>query len=175
MAGEKPTRFWRRLKDKLVGMAHPATRQALPDKGRDGANSVLSTSELKTDTVGRVYAQALLELAREQGTVDELADEVQQLMAVIAEDGELNRLLTNPAIGDVERAKIVERIFGGKVSESSFISHDRSDLHNSRVAELKSAGADILCWTVKSPEQEAEARKVAQNITFEQYLAPFPG
>lgn len=117
MADDKPKGFWRRLKDRLVGVADPATRQALPGKGRDGANTVLSTSELKTDTVGRVYAEALLELAREQGKVDELAQEAQQLLPVIAEGGELNRLLTNPAIGDVERAKIVERVFRGKVSD----------------------------------------------------------
>ncbi|MBX2852242.1 MAG: ATP synthase F1 subunit delta [Phycisphaeraceae bacterium] len=117
MADEKPPGFWKRLKDRLLGVAEAATRQALPSKGRDGANSVLSTSELKTDTVGRVYAEALLELAREQGVVDALTDEVQQLLPVIAEGGELNRLLTNPAIGDAERAKIVERVFSGKVSD----------------------------------------------------------
>jgi hypothetical protein len=27
----------------------------------------------------------------------------------------------------------------------------------------------VLCWTIKSPEAEAEARKVADNITFEGY------
>lgn len=59
-------------------------------------------------------------------------------------------------------------------AQCSFISHDCRDLSRPRVAELKAAGADILCWTVKSPEQEAQARKIAQNITFEQYLAPFP-
>ncbi|MEM9111614.1 MAG: ATP synthase F1 subunit delta [Planctomycetota bacterium] len=80
----------------------------------------MSTTELKTDTVGRVYAEALLELAREQGQVDALADEVQQLLPVIAEGGELNRLLTNPAIGDAERAKIVERVFGGKISDTLY-------------------------------------------------------
>lgn len=56
----------------------------------------------------------------------------------------------------------------------SFISHNWRDLSHPRVAELKAVGADILCWTVKSPEQEVQARKVAHNITFEQYLAPFP-
>ena len=120
MADEKPRGFWRRLKDRLVGKAEPATKQTRPDEGGDGANSVLSTSELKTDTVGRVYAEALLELAREQGQVDALADEVQQLLPVIAEGGELDRLLTNPAIGDGERAKIVERVFKGKVSDTFY-------------------------------------------------------
>jgi len=57
---------------------------------------------------------------------------------------------------------------------ASFISHDWKDLQNPRVASLKEAGAKILCWTIKSPDQEALARRVAQNITFEQYLPHIP-
>lgn len=59
-------------------------------------------------------------------------------------------------------------------AECSFISHDRRDLDRPRVAALKAAGARILCWTVKSPQEEARARKIAENITFEHYLAPIP-
>lgn len=59
-------------------------------------------------------------------------------------------------------------------TKSSFISHDCRDLESLRVAELKAKGVPILCWTVKSPSEEADARKIADNITFEQYLAPFP-
>lgn len=59
-------------------------------------------------------------------------------------------------------------------SGASFISHEVADLGSPRVAELRAKGAGILCWTVKSPQQEAQARKVAANITFEGYLAPFP-
>lgn len=55
-----------------------------------------------------------------------------------------------------------------------FISHQARDLGRARVAELKAGGAHVLCWTIRSPEAEAEARKVAENVTFEQYLAPFP-
>ncbi|WP_299889422.1 glycerophosphodiester phosphodiesterase family protein [uncultured Ruegeria sp.] len=58
---------------------------------------------------------------------------------------------------------------------ASFISHEVHDLARPRVAELKSKGVPILCWTVRSPEQEAEARKVADNVTFEGYLAAQPG
>ncbi|MBB5723013.1 glycerophosphoryl diester phosphodiesterase [Loktanella ponticola] len=54
---------------------------------------------------------------------------------------------------------------------ASFISHEARDLGRDRVANLKAAGANVLCWTIKSPEQEAEARKVADNVTFEGYLA----
>ena len=52
-----------------------------------------------------------------------------------------------------------------------FISHEVDDLSRARVAELKGAGAKICCWTVRDTATEAEARKVAHNITFEGYLA----
>lgn len=55
-----------------------------------------------------------------------------------------------------------------------FVSHHWRDLDRPRVAELRARGAAILCWTVRSPQDEAQARKVAQNITFEGYAAPFP-
>ena len=54
---------------------------------------------------------------------------------------------------------------------ASFISHLAADLNRPRVAELKVKGAKILCWTVRSPAEEAEARKVAHNVTFEGYAA----
>ncbi|PSL21256.1 glycerophosphodiester phosphodiesterase family protein [Shimia abyssi] len=54
-----------------------------------------------------------------------------------------------------------------------FISHEAADLGRDRVAELKTAGAKVLCWTIRSEAEEAEARKVADNVTFEGYLAQF--
>lgn len=54
---------------------------------------------------------------------------------------------------------------------ASFISHEAADLSNPRVAELASQGATILCWTIKSPEAEAAARRIAANVTFEGYPA----
>ncbi len=54
---------------------------------------------------------------------------------------------------------------------ATFISHQWSDLERPRVQELKTKGAHILCWTVRSLEAEAKARRVAENITFEGYLA----
>ena len=52
-----------------------------------------------------------------------------------------------------------------------FISHEVDDLGAPRVAELKAQGAMICCWTVRSARIEAQARKIAHNITFERYLA----
>ncbi len=57
---------------------------------------------------------------------------------------------------------------------SSFISHEAADLSRPRVTGLKSQGAAILCWTIRSPAAEAAARKIAQNITFEAYAAALP-
>lgn len=60
------------------------------------------------------------------------------------------------------------------VTASSFISHQASDLARPRVAALKAQGASVLCWTIRSVEAEAEARKIAHNITFEDYPAEIP-
>ncbi len=54
-------------------------------------------------------------------------------------------------------------------SGSSFVSHDRNSLDAPAVARLKSMGVPIFTWTVRSPGEEAAARKVADNITFEGY------
>ena len=56
--------------------------------------------------------------------------------------------------------------------DASFISHDHRDLDMAPVADLKARGVPILCWTVRSPEEEAKARRVADNVTFEGYLPP---
>jgi glycerophosphoryl diester phosphodiesterase len=54
---------------------------------------------------------------------------------------------------------------------AAFVSHEAADLSRPRVAALKLQGAAILCWTIRSAQAEATARKIAQNITFEGYLA----
>lgn len=54
---------------------------------------------------------------------------------------------------------------------AAFLSHEVDDLTRPRVAELKAKGAMICCWTVRSAVQEAQAREIADNITFEGYLA----
>ena len=51
------------------------------------------------------------------------------------------------------------------------ISHQYKDLSRPRVRELKARGAALLCWTITSLEAEREARTLADNITFEGYLA----
>lgn len=57
---------------------------------------------------------------------------------------------------------------------ASFVSHEASDLANPRIAALKAHGARILCWTIRSPDAERNARRIADNITFEGYLPDIP-
>ncbi|MEM9756268.1 MAG: glycerophosphodiester phosphodiesterase family protein, partial [Pseudomonadota bacterium] len=52
---------------------------------------------------------------------------------------------------------------------AQFISHDARDLDNEHVAACKKHDVPILCWTVRSEAEEALARRVADNITFEGY------
>ena len=57
---------------------------------------------------------------------------------------------------------------------ASFISHEVHDLHRPRVRQLKAQGAKVLTWTVTSQALENEARRIADNITFEGYAAARP-
>lgn len=52
---------------------------------------------------------------------------------------------------------------------ASFVSHDWRSLGAPAVASVRERGADILCWTVRSPAEELVARRTASNITFEGY------
>lgn len=53
---------------------------------------------------------------------------------------------------------------------SCFISHDHRLLDAVPVKALKARSVPILCWTVRSAEQEIKARRLADNITFEGYI-----
>ena len=78
-----------------------------------------------------------------------------------------------PDIAEAERARLRGIPDYDRVG-ACFISHEANDLANPRVAEIRAAGGRILCWTIRSPEAEAAARKLAENITFERYAAAIP-
>lgn len=54
---------------------------------------------------------------------------------------------------------------------ASFVSHDWQDLENAALAGLRARDVPILCWTVRSKHEEAKARALACNVTFEGYAA----
>ncbi len=82
-------------------------------------------------------------------------------------------LVTDPFIPEVwpdvpetrrQRYRAIEDFRG---TGACFISHNLLDLGSKAVAEVKAAGAKVLCWTVRSPAAAAKALRIADNITFE--------
>jgi glycerophosphoryl diester phosphodiesterase len=57
---------------------------------------------------------------------------------------------------------------------AAFVSHDRRDLDNPALRRVLARGRAVLSWTVRSPEEEAAARAVAGNVTFEGYRPALP-
>ena len=57
---------------------------------------------------------------------------------------------------------------------ASFISHEAADLARDRVQALRAAGVPVLCWTIRSEDQDRAARAFADNVTFEGYAAKAP-
>jgi len=106
-------RFSRLLKK--FGLALGADGGRMP--GKDGGSRVTVDAEQKTDSVSRVYAQALLELAQDSGEVDSVAEEAGGLLELLAGEADLNRLLSSRALNSSQRSGVVEQLFKGKVSD----------------------------------------------------------
>ncbi len=81
----------------------------------DGGNRVSQDAEQRTDRVGRVYAQALLELAGDQA--DALAEEAGELLALIEREPQLGKLLSSRTLNSAQRSDLVEKLFKDKVSD----------------------------------------------------------
>jgi len=87
----------------------------------DGGSPVTVETEHKTDSVSRVYAQALLELAQApgqpEGQADALAEEAGDLLGLLGGEPDLERLLSSRALNSSQRRGVVEQLFKGKVDE----------------------------------------------------------
>lgn len=68
------------------------------------------------------------------------------------------------------RRQSLRKIEGFDRVGACFISHNRRYLDTEPVSQLKSRGVPVLTWTIRSPEEEAIARAIADNVTFEGYL-----
>jgi glycerophosphoryl diester phosphodiesterase len=132
-------------------------------------------------TDGRLEAATAAALAGYQGPVAVMSFNPHAIARMAALAPALPRGLTTSAYDPVDWAPLdpatctrLRGIPDFAATGSGFISHEAADLARPRVAELKAAGAAILCWTIRSAEQEAAARRIAQNVTFEGYAAALP-
>jgi len=71
----------------------------------------------KETAISRVYAQALLSVARESEQVDSVLDELTDLVGLTDRDEAFARFLTSPLVDAVEREVSLERLFRGRMSD----------------------------------------------------------
>jgi F-type H+-transporting ATPase subunit delta len=75
----------------------------------------MATFDDKERAVSRVYAEALLSLARKQGVADEVREELDALAALCDADAGFRDFLSNPAIDVEERRRSQETMFRGRL------------------------------------------------------------
>lgn len=135
-------------------------------------------TDCMAETDGRLEAATAALLAHYQGDVAVMSFNPHSIAHMARLAPQIARGLTTSAYDPTDWAPLpaatcdmLRGIPDYDRTESSFISHEAGDLAAPRVAELRAQGAAILCWTIKSEAAETEARRFAQNITFEQYAA----
>ena len=69
-----------------------------------------------------------------------------------------------------ERLAALSRIEDFDRVGACFINHDHRALDMPAVTALKQRGIPVLCWTIRTPEEEARARRIVDNVTFEGYF-----
>ncbi len=74
-----------------------------------------------------------------------------------------------PLVPEARRAALRDIVDYDRAG-ACFVSHEADDLGAPPVARVRARGGDVLAWTIRSPAEEARARALAGNITFEGYL-----
>lgn len=72
---------------------------------------------MKTETIARVYARALFELAVEKGQLEEVHEEVLFLQELLAEQPLVGAFVESPSIERAEKEKVLSGVFRGKLSD----------------------------------------------------------
>lgn len=67
--------------------------------------------------VGRLYAEAMLGLAEEQGQSDALREELKELVSFLDRSPKLEHFLSSPLVDEEGRARVLEQLFRGRASD----------------------------------------------------------
>lgn len=70
-------------------------------------------------SVEKLYSDVMLEIAREDGSAEELDRELDTLCGIVRDNPELTAAMGAPTITDKEKVTILENIFKGRVSETT--------------------------------------------------------
>lgn len=166
----------------------------------DGGETIPTLAEILGLVNGR--APLLVEIKDQTGTLGPEVGPLEERVAALLTgyDGPLAVMSFNPHSVDAMRRAAPQvargltscgfggsewRLSGARRTElaaladydrvgASFVSHDRRDLLNPALRRLKERGVPVVAWTIRSPAEEAAARRFADNVTFEGYKAPLP-
>ena len=125
--------------------------------------------------VSKTYGEALFELVLEKGTMDEALAELNGVLGVLKEHGELDRLLTHPKISKEEKISVMEQVFKGRISDDVLgfllilIEKGRytelpavADYFISQVREYKNIGTAQV--TSAFPVTEAQKKQIEEKL-----------
>jgi len=70
--------------------------------------------------VAKRYAKPLLDLAKEQGKLDEVKKDIEMFASLCEENKDLTNMLKSPIIPHLKKLSILESIFKGKVNDLTF-------------------------------------------------------
>ena len=71
---------------------------------------------------------------------------------------------------DAEKREYLNRMAHSKEIKIDFISHNVEKPESPQISLARNRELPVICWTVRSRSQEQKARKIFDNITFENYL-----
>jgi F-type H+-transporting ATPase subunit delta len=122
----------------------------------------------------RVYAEALLEAARDNGRVDRVRQEFDEFAAALEESDELRRFLVNPQLESRTKRAALEELLGE--SDKLFLNFLRLLADKDRIGEVEQVHAEWtrllareervleLELTTAIKLSEAEAAKIVKQI-----------
>lgn len=71
-------------------------------------------------SVDKLYARALLDIANEDNTAKATDAELSALSEIAEDNPQLTEILGSPAVTEEEKLTLIENIFGGRVSQTTF-------------------------------------------------------
>lgn len=125
--------------------------------------------------ISKTYGDALFELAVEEGKIDVLLEEIEQLQKILAENADFGSLMNHPKIIKEEKIEVAKTVFEGRVSEellgflTIIISKDRyreiDEILKYFVAKVKEyKGIGIATVTTAVPLKDSQCKEVEKKL-----------
>lgn len=124
---------------------------------------------------GKIYGDALFELAVSAGRADELLAEVRSVLQILAENGEFSGLMEHPGIRKEEKLAILDEVFKGRIRDELLglmLQLVRKDHYREtaavfscfvdQVKEYKKIGTAYVTSAI--PLREAQKKRILQKL-----------